>query len=706
MKIQISILSALLILFLAACSGPFNPPNAGNDGLGMLTVQIGSGGDERTLAPSAEAFAGFSYKLLIRSSNTVAFDGAFTGTANTYQLKPGGYEVIAEAYNGNDLVARVSRSVTIIAEGSQRLNLVLVPLHNTDVSGTFTYKIEFPDAEDKDNAIDYYTATVYLTPDYTLNTGMVILDMLAYPELKSGSLKLPPGCYTMEIDITSTRQIYYSNSPYYTTLSVKRIEVVYIYPNLTTNALFGFGLEDFTADVYFSGTAEIWNTDDYTPVKVYASKESSSFIPELEADIVFNEDTGEYEWELFIDSAHQGPGTLSQMYFRFVAEHADNPAKTIISGNHNVSLSDKFGRSGIQLYIDGINTLDLGSALPAGITADFVNNEVARGGWAQVVISLPAKYGLLAREVWTNYSGYVGGAATFDYEGGNVILGIPTTTSWSADEELYLYFFELAGTVTVDPADENGYAPVKIEAYEPGDEGDTLIAAVVPALVDSVYTWEIPLAGYAWRSGSNAVILKTTLAAEGIPNYVDTAIGSIFGANDLFITPILDPNVIPLGAFTWVNNANQQGWRSNGTDDVVTALEWEVIQGATYLVIKSTNLPSQWGIGGLQICFQGDGTGGAWASPNVKGGWDNFTNTPADVIYTVIKLADVSGWAGFISGTQGKFLIGELNNIGGASGFQGAWIVNNDLITGKPAEALNIYNNGYIVKADYWPFNF
>jgi len=248
------LISALLLcaLLFTACSDELKT-SANNESLGTLIVQIG--GEERTIAPSAE---GLTYKIII-SGNTF-INETITGT-KTYSLAPGSYWLSAEAYSGTNIVARFSEGDINIAAGQTiSKKLVLKPIYTADVSGTFSYNISYPDDKTAANNIGYSKAQIEIYPiDYPndANTDQsyynITVDFLTDPDKKTGTLTLPPGVYQIEVSIISTR---YSG---YTQLSVYRNEVVYVYPNLTTTATFAFTLPDFTADIYLAGTAKLIN---------------------------------------------------------------------------------------------------------------------------------------------------------------------------------------------------------------------------------------------------------------------------------------------------------------------------------------------------------------------------------------------------------------------------------------------------------------
>jgi len=77
------------------------------------------------------------------------------------------------------------------------------------------------------------------------------------------------------------------------------------------------------------------------------------------------------------------------------------------------------------------------------------------------------------------------------------------------------------------------------------------------------------------------------------------------GPIDLYPLPA---GAVELGDFTWVNNDNQKGWKSNGMDNEETGVSATDITTAEYLVLDLSAAPT----GGLQFVWQGDAAGSSW----------------------------------------------------------------------------------------------
>ena len=115
----------------------------------------------------------------------------------------------------------------------------------------------------------------------------------------------------------------------------------------------------------------------------------------------------------------------------------------------------------------------------------------------------------------------------------------------------------------------------------------------------------------------------------------------------MFALPAFAANINLTLPPDWVNNDNQKGWRSNGTDDQETDLTIEQMQSAKYLVLEVSKEPE--GIG-LQFTVQCD--------PNWS--WDQTDLQVADLYKDgkiTIELSKIPGWKNIAGATKGKFLV-------------------------------------------------
>ncbi|MCL2004348.1 MAG: LPXTG cell wall anchor domain-containing protein [Oscillospiraceae bacterium] len=116
----------------------------------------------------------------------------------------------------------------------------------------------------------------------------------------------------------------------------------------------------------------------------------------------------------------------------------------------------------------------------------------------------------------------------------------------------------------------------------------------------------------------------------------------------MIAAPALANVTLPL-EFTWVNNANQSGWRSSGTDNVETDLTIEQLKSATSLILEVSNEP----VGdAFHLVFQSDPD---W-------GWNQYEFNTADVYANgriVLEFANHPNHADLLAAEEyGKLLIG------------------------------------------------
>jgi len=551
-----SILSALI---LAGCSNIFEPPqiSGGSDNLnGTLIVQIGT--EERTLVPDESALTGLVYKLTIFGSNNTVFSGEFKPPA-AYNLASGNWTITAEAYSGDNLVAAVTKEIAVVAGQVTRANLILLPAYIANAAGTFNYKISYPDSADESNAIGYTNAALRLSPVDQKNSGLILIDLLADHEKNEGTLDLPPGCYLMTINITSTRQI--DDNP----LSVNRVEVVYIYPNLTTNAVFTFIAADFIAFVRLAGTAVVYKFDgisentDLIPVLVSVFDDNNMVIKE--GEIIQND--GKYEWDLFVPSHHLSRGNLDRVAFSFKSVDKNNPERIITSLMQASEIYYPHGNASISLSMR-TKAADIGIELPGtGGNINF-SYDVIIDEWLDFEITNPDNYGLIADTLRINSS-----CVELDNiisENGKIYAGIfPPSGSLM----LYADFFHLKGTAVINTDNPFGYAPATIKAFESGTEGDIIIASANFVMNgQNNFEWQIPIpSDYVWRSESRQCRLIVTLQADGQPDVFFEAFANIDElATDADTVPQININNLVEGKLLILQAYGTGGSAQNGVN--------------------------------------------------------------------------------------------------------------------------------------------
>lgn len=297
-----ALLAALLATMLfAGCENTLEPPK--DKGNGGLLVSI-SGAEARTLAPSN--LDGLVYWIIVRQSGggSAVYNGP--PSASAISLRAGSYDIYGEAYENRDsgriLVARNAKLNVVISVGDvRRETITLLPSYSSDVYGTFSYSIVYPqnltsssegaygNSYDTDRIDPLYpdtphtllhTARLVLTPRIPNSSGyqgdddpdyvnpdqanvnslpeiVELLDTAGTTDAR-GNLQLPPGVYDLVIELMSNR---YSAQEQ---LGVNRREVVYIYPGRTTVADYNFTASHFTAQINLRGIVTVENNTDVT----------------------------------------------------------------------------------------------------------------------------------------------------------------------------------------------------------------------------------------------------------------------------------------------------------------------------------------------------------------------------------------------------------------------------------------------------------
>ncbi len=510
MKKNIIIAGALLAaLLFAGCSDVFNPPKLETSGTGgQLVVQIDGGA--RTLAPTN--LTDLTYKLIIIRSGSlteVAYSGPVTPLeVVAYTLETGSWNVTAEAYKDDTLVANRSVSVTIVKGETQNVSLTLIPVNNQDVPGTFNFDITYP------SLVIVDSSSLTLVPANP-NEGFFSVDMPqeAGETNLSGTQELPAGEYTMTLNLVSSRIAH--DKP----LTVSRIEKVYIYPGLETPYTVTFTEADFTANMVIAGYISFVDVSEYPitsyiPTKAYfyeygAYGQNNAYGSEIE--IVDITSSGYYEFEL---ESHKFYSDQPNAYIRFEAE---NNGKILNTGAQAVPIK------GIQGTFDGSTQMTViplnNIVLPGmgGVVAvngnEALITDIVRTGTAQVKITPPDNYGLIKNTLKLNGEEPASFPSAIDE---TIIANFYEVGAGKNEVTLDGDFFHLEGTIALTYNTE-GYRPVKIEAFE----GTKCIGSYTIPDYTQYNEWLIPIPkGYMWESSNTNVRLVTTLAAQGLNNEI------------------------------------------------------------------------------------------------------------------------------------------------------------------------------------------
>jgi hypothetical protein len=222
------------ILILAGCSNPAleRVEIPASNGTGTVSVRIGTGeGAARTLAPAN--LPEFS-KYTLTFTGPTAHDAVdiSSSTSASVELAVGTWTITATAYTGATgsytEVARGSASVTVNAGSNAPADIMLAPLNEVG-TGTFRYSIGVPygttasfamvtaDGELVDNG-DIYLPSGYATGDFTLPSGQYLMNVRLMLDEKAAG----------------------------------RTEVVHIYPDMITEGVYSFTVDDFMVVVSLS----------------------------------------------------------------------------------------------------------------------------------------------------------------------------------------------------------------------------------------------------------------------------------------------------------------------------------------------------------------------------------------------------------------------------------------------------------------------
>jgi hypothetical protein len=509
MKNKVRIIGAgllALVLLLSGCSSPLNDPSSdpGESSGAKLVVQVG-GLDARTLAPTDVSSVKYNVTIRKQSSNESVADGENVdfSAAQEYLLEPGQYTVAVWAYTGEYRgVASGQGTISLEAGETKELKITLQPDTAQDVPGTFQYSVTYPES------LSYTEATLELKAS-TPNSDTVTVNFLE-GGLKASSLQLPPGKYNLTIKVTSGRKI---GSTTTGELKVVEKETVYIYPNLTTSAEYGFTEADFSALVYFTGTAQILVGSElgYIPEKV----QISLYNGEVQEDtIAWDADTETYSWELLVPSDAINPGQVSTANFRFTLKTT--------SGKELVSPWQSANITGIQ----GVQDISLKASIYQVSTASSVGNRASISGVIGIAGNTDAVEGTevrlkLVSKPNTNY-GVIGstltvtGASSDREPDGTLVFIMPKkNVNVSAD----FFYLTGAGFPEVWGTNSELYTRAVIEAQEEISDGTLRSIGTSLQITNTIGagTWPITIpAGYVTEpDGTGAIYFKITLTGTG-----------------------------------------------------------------------------------------------------------------------------------------------------------------------------------------------
>jgi hypothetical protein len=541
-----TVLGALLLALIFSFTGckDASPADVADltqkDALAKLVVNVN--GAARTLAPDA---ADLKYRLVLTtdSDSTVKREADVTGSTITQELEPGRWTVGVLAWTGENLhIGWQESSVTLAAGETKDVTLVVEPLTDEGAPATFKWNFVLPEEEGLETWI--YTQTLTPSDSNSSIPNPLTLEKKSGSEEESGTLELPAGRYILDVEVRSDRVINGS------ALKAVRKEVVYLYPRLTTEAAWTFTAADFGAEVYFSGNAAVYyqtGASGYTPTLVELKLATSEDEPVKvkSAPITLNrgedaEDESDdfYEWELS-EASNAIANNLSSAQFRFKATASGD--RVLYSPWHSVSVGVT-GKTGIDL-IANVYKINAPELLTGG-SIKF-NPEGASGDLVRLTVEPTAGYGLdqsglgLINENNTTVANAtnftrVEGVTGIQYD--FVMPGQDVTPTVS--------FFRLQGTVYLGGDNTAGYKPIKIEAFEVGEDYESLKIGETTAIAAETenYRWRIALNSYVYANSANRyVIFRITLQAGSVsyPFTEQAYISDLYGeSNKQLYVPI------------------------------------------------------------------------------------------------------------------------------------------------------------------------
>jgi hypothetical protein len=248
-----------LVLGFLSCGNIFNTPElpAPAPAAEGSTVRVWLGDGEagqRTLMPQEITLASFTkYRLFVSSGASYDLEPADFSGGYTLASHPGaGAWIVVDGYlSAEDRAAykpAAQGSAELTSGDSANLNIILRPVMNASAgwgNGTFFYQINDPGSLVSYGSIYLYryqgsgsydyTSVLSSSSVFTFNTGL--------------TEPVPPGQYLM--------QLYLSPSPGNSLWgSVNKMEIVHIYSNLETRAVYDISADDFGAATTISGSID------------------------------------------------------------------------------------------------------------------------------------------------------------------------------------------------------------------------------------------------------------------------------------------------------------------------------------------------------------------------------------------------------------------------------------------------------------------
>ena len=240
------VFAILGILMLTGCNDLVSPSAEKAGGKAGLQISIsGTGTGARTLFPNAD-FVEYVLSFEYEDSSETHADVTIPGNAPSAfvtGLADGDWTITAVGYVRIDgtlyPAAEGSDTITVASDTFQSLAINIAPSRTVGEDGFFTWSVSMPPS--------VVSAELELYP-YLSNTLYNSFDLLSTP---GGNTDIAPGFYTMFI-IMETADT-----------SKTRSELIHIYSNMETRAVYAFTEDDFADFINLSGTLKISSSIDF-----------------------------------------------------------------------------------------------------------------------------------------------------------------------------------------------------------------------------------------------------------------------------------------------------------------------------------------------------------------------------------------------------------------------------------------------------------
>ena len=261
MKQCTPLLAVFVMVMMAGCNNMMNPPKANKNLSKGLQISVsGTDTGKRTLFPDAnfvEYELTFDYQDASETHAPVTLPGLAPSTLVT-GLADGDWTITAvgmvEIDGTKYPAAEGSETITVSSSTFQSLSIDISP-SQAGSDGFFTYSVSLPE--------NVEAAELYLEAYY--GGWQDLYDLLVSPQ---DTVSLPPGYYVMYMYAATENT------------SIGRSEVVHIYSNMETRAVYEFTEDDFAKFITLSGTVDIFN--------------NANNLSSMDIDFYYDEDFNDY----------------------------------------------------------------------------------------------------------------------------------------------------------------------------------------------------------------------------------------------------------------------------------------------------------------------------------------------------------------------------------------------------------------------------